>query len=725
MQHVSRLQQKYCIFYRMDDSAFCDVLELIVQDFDDVEDLQVWAAQNGVLNHPAVQIRVREIHLLNENQQMPSTSFRAPPASPLKQYRCRTCSQVCEGRRALYQHKVSQHGHTGSTSSLSPIAAHSADGHLPSSSPRSPADTSSLDGEHSSTRLTCHACGHKCINQSELYRHRMQQHGRGEGLQPVPWEEGNSPFEDEPDDSLKDEYETNIQHILKPHELGEIASTYNFPTNNLAGGVEEIMNNVRTIYATMKNEFKLNLSFGLILKNVETGKFRYFIPYRNTTVFEFPITISNQRDMLKLRQKLEDMNIVEYASMQRDSTNWRPHLVTNMNLYVTRTAYVLGSVDKLPDYIVNCHFIIGMKRKLTNPGRGCYNDNLCVFRCLVYHTGNLRNFETRVKEAYETWRAYVLEENKTKLPENPKHFRGISLTEIPQFEKCFSMNVDIYQMLPDRSVSPIYQSQKEFIASETLYLNVYENHFSYVTNFSKYAKKLQCTQCSRNFYHLGHLKRHMKCCGLLTKCRYLGGFFRVFQTIFQRLEQYNIRVEDNNRCNTLFSVFDLEALLTKVDHISESPSKTKYIIRHEPISVSICSNIPGFTKPSCFINVVQEELVENMIKYLCVLSDAAFKLNKDKFNDVFIKLDALLEKWRPVEEEGDEMDNEDDDGDDEDYDEEEVDDQESIHEDDFTKTSSRPTLVKNIQYNKVKKLCDDFTKYCQQLIVIGFNSGEI
>ena len=61
-------------------------------------------------------------------------------------------------------------------------------------------------------------------------------------------------------ENLRRVYDNNGLHILAPHTEGEGVRNYNFPTDNLRGGVEEIMDGVEGIYRKENNSFKLNLN---------------------------------------------------------------------------------------------------------------------------------------------------------------------------------------------------------------------------------------------------------------------------------------------------------------------------------------------------------------------------------------------------------------------------------------------------------------------------------
>ena len=83
----------------------------------------------------------------------------------------------------------------------------------------------------------CSICSHICKDRSELYSHRMNQHGGNDNddVDDIPqyiFEEQN--------ENIREVYITNRNNILAEHEGGDIRATYNFPVNNSNDGYREI-----------------------------------------------------------------------------------------------------------------------------------------------------------------------------------------------------------------------------------------------------------------------------------------------------------------------------------------------------------------------------------------------------------------------------------------------------------------------------------------------------
>ena len=52
------------------------------------------------------------------------------------------------------------------------------------------------------------------------------------------------------------------------------------------------------------------------------------------------------------------------------------------------------------------------------------------------------------------------------------------------------------------------------------------------------------------------------------------------------------------------------------DQSKKEDKKLEYLREHIPVSVSVCSNVPGYTEPKCFINLDPDQLVQDMLDYM-------------------------------------------------------------------------------------------------------------
>lgn len=68
--------------------------------------------------------------------------------------------------------------------------------------------------------------------------------------------------------------------------------------------------------------------------------------------------------------------------------------------------------------------------------------------------------------------------------------------------------------------------------------------------------------------------------------------------------------------------------------------KLHWEAKHVPLSVSVCSNVPEYQQPQCFISSGDSKpMVKEMIEYLIEISKESNKLIKEQFAGVFAAID--------------------------------------------------------------------------------------
>ena len=135
--------------------------------------------------------------------------------------------------------------------------------------------------------MKCRKCDFKCSSASELYSHRTLHHFQADSssFQDQSWGDGEKPpWENEDvmvDTQMRLTYNQH-RHLILKRKVTEFSpvSRYNFPvTNDIS--MDDFNEQVEDIYNGNSNAFKLNLCFGIMLRHVETGKYRCFVPYSN------------------------------------------------------------------------------------------------------------------------------------------------------------------------------------------------------------------------------------------------------------------------------------------------------------------------------------------------------------------------------------------------------------------------------------------------------------
>ena len=112
-----------------------------------------------------------------------------------------------------------------------------------------------------------------------------------------------------------------------------VQDRYNFTLNDITSYTfPEI---VRHVFTQQSTAFTINLSFGFMLRNVETG---------------VPHLIRNEEDLQKYLYELSRHDILEYIRQQRPDIKWVVHLLTNVTFYVNKiNNHPIGAGVLLPN----------------------------------------------------------------------------------------------------------------------------------------------------------------------------------------------------------------------------------------------------------------------------------------------------------------------------------------------------------------------------------------
>ncbi len=246
-----------------------------------------------------------------------------------------------------------------------------------------------------------------------------------ENLQPWPFEE----FEDRPKDILK-QHQRAIRAPKKT--VGTNRTDYNYVTDDMKQGPNELASVLRDIYSDQETTFKINFGIGMILKNVETEQYKYFAPFENNKIFESARMISSSSYLNSVTKEIMNLNLHEYIRNQKPSSKWRPVYITNAVFWIYPTKYPLGAGGlELPDYVKHHRVIIGMNQNPYNK-HTIYGikDRLCIFRCLAYH----QKEQSIDKYALQKQHEY------RNFSQNKGEKGYLELNNIESFETCLFMN---------------------------------------------------------------------------------------------------------------------------------------------------------------------------------------------------------------------------------------------------------------------------------------------
>ena len=128
-----------------------------------------------------------------------------------------------------------------------------------------------------------------------------------------------------------------------------------------------------------------------------------------------------------------------------------------------------------------------------------------------------------------------------------------------------------------------------------------------------------------------------------TSYRYKGGYHKVNPNIFEELEHNGIRVDDHLSHFKYFALYDFESILDPLK--DKSGNKLKWTHKHIPVSVSVSSNVPGFTEPKCVINSEPSSLVKSLLEYLHNISDRSYSLHKATLQHILNEIETKKDEF--------------------------------------------------------------------------------
>ena len=174
----------------------------------------------------------------------------------------------------------------------------------------------------------------------------------------------------------------------------------------------------------------------------------------------------------------------------------------------------------------------------------------------------------------------------------------MTIEEMSGLEQCFNLKINVVSSNSSGSGNVIYESL--FKSENVMYLNNYQNHLSYITNYSKFANKFQFEKCLKALD--SYIIEYYSNCYERTKYIFPRGFHRKYDSIFDNLESLTICVPESQRYYpSFFSVWDKEAILLKTN--IPSSDQLNFLSKHVPVRVTVASNAERFYEPKCFVEI--------------------------------------------------------------------------------------------------------------------------
>ena len=441
----------------------------------------------------------------------------------------------------------------------------------------------------------------------------------------------------ENEDELRDVLNSNwmsIKDFFKCHKIMDVMNVCLVTANETTNIQQLTFDAFMRVWNETRWKVKVNASVGCILVHKTTGKYRYFhSSVNNGALFDQPAILSTNDEAEELLENINSMDLQEKAFRARPNTEWGLFAMTNMTFYFYKMIGIsrAGGADELPTYVKRNRHLLSL---LTDAKSGkAYKDKLCFFRCLAVRLDCVCSKRCKCSRARNRTVKCLLRKYKEAKNITQVEFPGIDETELLFLEKLFDVTITVFELREDKSSTVLWNSGKQQAANGRLNLNLFANHFSYIRNIEAFARDFQCSKCNAQFTRASSCRRHSCVVSEVTRFTFPGGAFAAPRCIWDEVSQdLGVDVPQHLRILPYRATFDIESLLTK-ENLPADTNTTSYENRHTLLSVSVCSNVPGFSKPLCF--VVEDsalECIRRFVFYLENISERAEKLNLNRYS---------------------------------------------------------------------------------------------
>ena len=223
---------------------------------------------------------------------------------------------------------------------------------------------------------------------------------------------------------------------------------------------------------------------------------------------------------------------------------------------------------------------------------------------------------------------------------NPQDFKGVELTDFPQLETFYETQLFAMFLKEDGSAKTLYLSQASFPTK--IYLNVFENHLSLITDIKMYSKQYICNRCDKLFVEVRNLNKHQSKCDGTVKYVFPGGVYKNKLSVFEELEEMGVRVREEDKYEKWFACYDFEAYQREfcedIDQVEEIESEegTSWNKIHVPVSFSVGCNLEGVDT----VHVSSKDLEELTAQ----LVDTLLEMAKKKYEKCVERYEYISEQ---------------------------------------------------------------------------------
>ena len=191
----------------------------------------------------------------------------------------------------------------------------------------------------------CESCQHTFSTQKQRDRHKRET-ACHHSLPPEPKRRrvtsSPPPFEEDPVEQPPPQQDSVLQDVITEHwssirshvTRGPVQSRYNYRLTSLDTRSLEL----RHIFEEQTTAFKINLSYGFILRNKQTGRYRFYHSSCNCCgrYLDEPSLITNAETFEKFLEQIKEPDLLNWAVSQRPNSDWICEMVTNVTFFVNK-----------------------------------------------------------------------------------------------------------------------------------------------------------------------------------------------------------------------------------------------------------------------------------------------------------------------------------------------------------------------------------------------------
>ena len=439
-----------------------------------------------------------------------------------------------------------------------------------------------------------------------------------------------------------------INHPRDPRKINEIhnlieSKRYQYGSSNIDKSLKMIYNNniteyndiihtLTNLFNSMGTMFRLLFSFGYVLETEHDDNpkkiytYSVYHPGKNYFLDE-NVIIKNKNDFNKkvLSNLIKD-KIIE--KIEVPNTKTKIIGIYSMAMKVTLLDFPIGSKVILPSYIKYSTNIVGLEG---------IEYHLCFWGCLAIAEGCRR--DKYIRKAKQLFKEYYSDKKSI------ENYIGFDfhkeLDDYEKFNTKYAINIINYH--EDKTANVIRHSQYND-SRKPIYLNLYMDHFSYITDIKKLIKLYICETCAKKFNDNKDLAIHQDKCSkeqIDIFCKYPQIYEPQRNPIIELCEWFNVELDFKY---DYIIVYDLESILVKCEE--KYGEKTNIVQKHMPVSVSVYDNIPGYNREYWYCNEDPKRIVKQFFEHLDKLCERASELMVNKMKPLIDAINGYYHEKR-------------------------------------------------------------------------------